>query len=86
MVVMARALAWPAADRPFTVKDLDLLPDDGRRYELLDGVLIVSPRPTTVHQLAASLLTTLLTINCPDDYYVVAEHRDRGQKCQARRL
>lgn len=73
MVAMAYEAAWPAAGQPFTVEDLDRLPDDGRRYELLDGVLIVSPRPTTVLQLAASLLTTRLTIACPDDYYVVAE-------------
>lgn len=66
MVAMAYEAAWPAAGQPFTVDDLDRLPDDGRRYEVLDGVLIVSPRPTTMHQLAASqlaasLLTTKLT-------------------------
>jgi Uma2 family endonuclease len=70
---MAYEAAWPAAGLPFTVADLDRLPDDGRRYELLDGLLVVSPRPTTVHQLAASLLTTRLTVACPDDFYVVAE-------------
>jgi len=73
MVAMAYPTAWPAADRPFTVADLDGLPDDGRRYELLDGVLIVSPRPTTVHQLAGSLLVTKLTNACPDGLYVIAE-------------
>ena len=50
MSVVTIAEAWPAAGRPFTVADLDRIPDDGRRYELLDGALIVSPRPTTVHQ------------------------------------
>ena len=29
--------------RPFTRADLDALPDDGLRHELIDGVLIVSP-------------------------------------------
>jgi Uma2 family endonuclease len=70
---MSIAEAWPAPGRPFTVHDLDRLPDDGRRYELLDGVLVVSPRPTTVHQLAASRLVTELTIACPDDLCVLAE-------------
>jgi hypothetical protein len=28
---------------PFTVSDLDEMPDDGRRYELIDGALPVSP-------------------------------------------
>ncbi len=31
--------------RPFTVADLEAMPDDGNRYELIDGVLIVSPAP-----------------------------------------
>jgi hypothetical protein len=43
MVAMAYEAAWPAAGHPFTVEDLDRLPEDGRRYELLNGVLIVSP-------------------------------------------
>jgi len=35
MSVVTIAEAWPAAGRPFTVADLDRIPDDGRRYELL---------------------------------------------------
>ena len=42
--------AWPGFGGPFTVAELDRMPDDGHRYELLDGTLVVSPRPTTVHQ------------------------------------
>lgn len=33
-----------------TVADLDALPDDGKRYELLDGELAVSPAPVPTHQ------------------------------------
>jgi Uma2 family endonuclease len=73
MSAVSIAEAWPAPGQPFTVDDLDRMPDDGRRYELLDGVLIVSPRPTTVHQLAATRLTTLLGNACPDDLCVLAE-------------
>jgi len=73
MVAMADGAAWPAAGQPFTVEDLDRLPDDGRRYELLNGVLTVSPRPTTVHRLAATRLATLQSIACPDQLSVVAE-------------
>ncbi|MDQ3151661.1 MAG: Uma2 family endonuclease, partial [Actinomycetota bacterium] len=29
------------ASTPFTVHDLDGMPDDGRRYELIDGELLV---------------------------------------------
>ena len=43
MSVVTIAEAWPSAGRPFTVAELDRIPDDGRRYELLDGVLVVSP-------------------------------------------
>ncbi|HEV2373862.1 MAG TPA: Uma2 family endonuclease [Streptosporangiaceae bacterium] len=64
---------WPAAGRPFTVAELDRMPDDGRRYELLDGVLVVSPRPTTVHQLVATRLAALLVSACPGELCVVAE-------------
>src|SRR5260370_41337688 len=73
MSAVSIAEAWPARGRPFTVEDLDRLPDDGRRYELLDGVLVVSPRPTTGHQLAASRLVTEPTIACPDDRDGLAE-------------
>src|SRR5215472_14519416 len=64
MVVMAYEAAWPAAGEPFTVEDLDRLPDDGHRYELLDGVLIVSPRPTTIHQFVVGRLARVLDDAC----------------------
>jgi len=60
--------AWPAAGHPFTVDDLDRMPDDGHRYELLDGVLIVSPRPATPqHEVAAELLVALRQA-CPPSF------------------
>ena len=52
--------AWPGFGSPFTVAELDRMPDDGHRYELLDGVLVVSPRPTTVHQFVATRLASML--------------------------
>lgn len=33
--------------------DYAMLPDDGRKYELLDGVVIMSPSPTPTHQRVA---------------------------------
>lgn len=44
----------------FTYDDLAQLPDDGRRYELADGELIVSPAPTTDHQGISARLGALL--------------------------
>jgi Uma2 family endonuclease len=73
MSVVTIAEAWPAAGRPFTVAELDRMPDDGRRYELLDGVLVVRPRPTTVHQFVATRLAGVLDEACPEDLCVVAE-------------
>ena len=52
--------AWPDFGSAFTVAELDRMPDDGHRYELLDGALVVSPRPTTVHQFVAMRLSSLL--------------------------
>lgn len=36
--------------RPLTYEDLLTMPEDGHRYELIDGALIVSPSPQLVHQ------------------------------------
>lgn len=38
-------------DRPLTLEDLDEIPEDGNRYEILQGELIVSPSPADRHQL-----------------------------------
>lgn len=44
----------------WTVDMLEALPDDGNRYEIIDGELIVSPSPGPVHQRALRLFTMLL--------------------------
>ena len=56
---------------PFTVADLEGMPDDGRRYELIDGELLVSPAPGWAHQEAAYTLYTLLRSHCPPDLRVI---------------
>jgi Uma2 family endonuclease len=56
------------ADRPLTVADLDLTPDDGCRYELDDGVLVVSPAPVTLHQRVLHRLEVLLDASCPPEF------------------
>jgi Uma2 family endonuclease len=70
---MSIADAWPGAGHPFTVAELDRMPDDGHRYELLDGALVVSPRPTTIHQFAAGRLFRVLDEACPQDLCVLPE-------------
>jgi Uma2 family endonuclease len=49
-----------AASHDWTVADLHALPDDGNRYEILDGVLCVTPSPRYVHQRAVVTLFELL--------------------------
>src|SRR5215212_8719107 len=43
----------------YTTGDLDLLPDDGNRYELLGGMLLVTPGPGSAHQGVAARLSAL---------------------------
>ena len=43
-----------------TYEDYVSLPDDNRRYEILDGDLVVTASPTTVHQLVSGNLEFLL--------------------------
>lgn len=56
--------------RPLTWDDLQTIPDDNFRYELLDGVLLVSPAPGTAHLLALTGIYDLLRRGCPDDLLV----------------
>jgi Uma2 family endonuclease len=43
-------MAMPAMQTEWTVDMLDALPDDGQRYEIIDGALFVTPAPSDVHQ------------------------------------
>lgn len=45
--------------------DLDTLPDDGHRYEIIDGALVVTPSPSMPHQDAVLTLAILLKAACP---------------------
>jgi Uma2 family endonuclease len=56
----------------FTVADLHALPEDGLRYELIDGSLIVSPSATSGHNIIARWIATALEDACPNDDYLVS--------------
>lgn len=60
----------------WTVDDLDALPDDGLRYELVDGVLLVSPSPRVPHQVAQAELLVLLHAAAPPHLRVLAAPLD----------
>jgi hypothetical protein len=53
---------------PLTVADLEGMPNDGHRYELLDGVLIVSPAPGRGHQVMVGQLYKRLDDAAPRAY------------------
>ncbi|HEV8612814.1 MAG TPA: Uma2 family endonuclease [Gemmatimonadales bacterium] len=40
----------------YHIEDLERFPSDGNRYELLNGVLLVTPAPTLAHQLVITRL------------------------------
>jgi Uma2 family endonuclease len=48
------------ATRRWTVEQVHQLPDDGNRYEVIDGRLLVSPSPSYRHQGLARELTVML--------------------------
>src|SRR5439155_3200361 len=50
---MSKSLRW-------TVSDLELLPDDGKRYEIIDGELYVAKQPDWYHQLVCGRLFSAL--------------------------
>ena len=56
----------------FTPADLAAMPDDGRRYELVDGVLVVSPSPSRPHQRASMRLSVILDRHAPVELEVLA--------------
>jgi len=57
--------------RPLTRSDLDRMPEDGHRYELIDGTLVVTPAPTPRHQRAVARLYSLLSAACPVELEVL---------------
>jgi Uma2 family endonuclease len=50
---------------PLTVADIADPPDDGHRYELIDGCLIVTPSPSAQHQWVSMKLSQLLLAAVP---------------------
>ena len=55
----------------WTWADLQEIPDDGHRYEIIDGSLYVSPSRSRPHQVAASRLVQVLLAAAPEDVEVV---------------
>jgi Uma2 family endonuclease len=68
-VPAATFFGLPAA-HSWTLEDLARTPDDGRRYELVDGSLHVTPAPAILHQSYCGWLFRALAAGMPDGYDV----------------
>jgi Uma2 family endonuclease len=55
----------------YTTADLHALPDDGRRWELIDGSLIVSPSATIDHNTIALWIANILWDSNPSNEFVI---------------
>lgn len=53
-------MGMPQTSGPWTAERVRALPDDGQRYELVEGQLVVTPAPRGVHQVAVFRLGVLL--------------------------
>jgi Uma2 family endonuclease len=71
MSVMTAPDVWADQTRELTVADMEDMPDDEFRYELDDGVLIVSPAPTHLHQRVVHRLELVLEAACPPGFEVL---------------
>ncbi|MBB5888926.1 Uma2 family endonuclease [Kutzneria kofuensis] len=64
--------SWP--DHLLTLDEFAALPEDNtRRYELQEGILIVTPRPVALHQRVLFQLLTQLDAQLPVDWEPVGE-------------
>jgi Uma2 family endonuclease len=69
----------------FTIDMLDDFPDDGNRYELLEGMLLVTPAPSITHQIVATRLAHILMNALGDGrkaHVVAVGALQRGEKTQ----
>jgi Uma2 family endonuclease len=55
-----RGMHMAAAGHPWTLAELERLPDDGNKYEIIDGELFVTPPPSPEHEVVLIHLNELL--------------------------
>ncbi len=60
-----------ARGHEYTVAELDAMPEDGNRRELIDGSLIVTPGPAPRHQVVLSRLFTKVAPAAPEGVLVL---------------
>ena len=63
-------MTTPTRGSVITRLELAAMPDDGRRHELVDGTLLVTPSPGSRHQAVVANLLVILHAACPPDLRV----------------
>ncbi len=62
----------------FTVDDLDSMPEDGNRYELIGGAIVMTPAPEPIHQRVGGGMFVLIRDACPPGHEVFISPIDFG--------
>lgn len=70
MTLMTTEVFGLPRGRDLTRADLDAMPDDGHRYELIEGALVVTPAPSVRHQDVVANLFLILNAAAPESVKV----------------
>lgn len=68
---MSMTASRPRKPHEWTIDDLADIPDDGNRYELHDGELLVSPAAKMPHHFSIMRLFRTLSPTCPPDLFII---------------
>jgi Uma2 family endonuclease len=66
------AIATTTTGNALSLADLEAMPDDGRRYELVGGAIVMTAAPAPIHQLVSARLHTILQAATPDGHVAFA--------------
>ena len=69
---MTMTASLPSHTRGWTIDNLFETPDDGNRYELADGSLLVTPPPNVAHIRGNACLHDILSRACPPGLHVLS--------------
>ncbi|MFI1989777.1 Uma2 family endonuclease [Actinoplanes sp. NPDC020271] len=72
MLSQGSPVRWSAPDGRWTEPDLHLFPQDGHRYEIVDGSLHVAPPTGPEHDSAVDEVVITLRTAAPPDWWVCA--------------
>ncbi len=72
MVVIGQSAParWTAPDGPWAEPDLHAFPQDGHRYEIVDGSLHVTPPQDAGHDAMVAKIVALLRAEAPEEWWV----------------